>query len=413
MGLEVVAQDDGSRTEYELRACRPSDYEAIREAHGKVLPIQYAEEFFKNICWSKGSHFAVCAFPSCSRKRMAGFLSARQMQPKCLCFNDRQALQQAGAPLKPHEHVLYLLTIGVMPECRRQGVAGLMLRFAIEAARDQGCRAIVLHATCDNASASALYLKHRFIRLRRHRGFYRLPSPHAPPEEQTVLDAFVFALPLHACNTPRPLGSAAALDDATACVSPSRHPHAAQIRARSAACCTCCAANEACRCERAGEDDSGDVADSCDLWLEEAPDGVQESWTGTFAASVHRAAHGLLRAVMDSVQAMVTLRGWLQGIRCRLLAGGSGGKMAAASAGPAVRSAVPWGGVEATRARPQCSDAGIDLEAGLHEGAAVSAVLNHGGGGAGEQAGTPPHGLVCSGEGVVGVLRHLFKRTTR
>lgn len=94
--------------------------------------MQYGDDFFKRICWSRGTYFAVCAVPASSPTRMAGFLSARQMQPKCLCFNDRQALEQVGAALQAHDHVLYLLTVGVLPEFRRQGVAGLMLRSAVE-----------------------------------------------------------------------------------------------------------------------------------------------------------------------------------------------------------------------------------------------------------------------------------------
>lgn len=119
-------------SEFHLRACRPIDCDAIKEAHAKVLPIQYDEDFFKRICWTKGSYFAVCALSTSEPQSLAGFLSARTMPPKCFCFNDRQALQQVGVTLQPQDQVLYLLTIGVMSEYRRQGLAGRMLRFAVE-----------------------------------------------------------------------------------------------------------------------------------------------------------------------------------------------------------------------------------------------------------------------------------------
>lgn len=57
------------------------------------------------------------------------------MPLKYFCFNDRQALQQAGVSLQLEDQILYLLTIGVVPEFRRHGVAGLMIRFAVEVCR--------------------------------------------------------------------------------------------------------------------------------------------------------------------------------------------------------------------------------------------------------------------------------------
>ena len=104
----------------------------MKEAHGKVLPIQYDEDFFKKVCWSKGSYFAICAEPVSPPTRLVGFLSAKRMPPKCFCFNDRLALKQAGVALYSNDSIMYLLTVGVMPDSRREGVAGLMLRFAIE-----------------------------------------------------------------------------------------------------------------------------------------------------------------------------------------------------------------------------------------------------------------------------------------
>lgn len=122
-------------SEFQLRPCRPPDCEAIKEAHTQVLPIQYDDDFFQRICWSKGTYLAVYAAPVSDQHRLAGFLSARRMPLKYFCFNDRQALHQAGVSLQLEDQILYLLTIGVVPEFRRQGVAGLMIRFAVEVCR--------------------------------------------------------------------------------------------------------------------------------------------------------------------------------------------------------------------------------------------------------------------------------------
>lgn len=271
----------------------------------------------------------------------------------------------------------------------------------------------MLHATCDNTSASALYLKHRFVRLRRHRGFYRLPSLHAPPTEQIVLDAFVFALPLHVSSTPAPLihrswcgGGDGAV--AVASVSDVRQPRAASTRARAVPCCANTAVKANARCEQCSVElpTRDEDEDDFSLLLDE-PDSPAEPWEGTCSVSVHSMAHSMLRAVINTVTALVPLRGWLPVFRRR--GGDAVGSAKAATAAAGV-SGVRGG----SRALPHGGNAVVDLEAGAVSGEASAARSQCRGRGVqgGKQAAAASE-LVCSGEGLGGALRYLFKRTAR
>ena len=65
-----------------------------------------------------------------------------------------------------------VLTVGVTPEARRQGVARAMTTAALGAARQAGAEAAFLEVAVDNDAAAALYASLGFRRAGLRRGYY-------------------------------------------------------------------------------------------------------------------------------------------------------------------------------------------------------------------------------------------------
>jgi ribosomal-protein-alanine N-acetyltransferase len=65
-----------------------------------------------------------------------------------------------------------ILTFGVVPEARRRGHGGSLLREAIGAARAKGAGAMFLEVAAGNAPALALYAREGFAEVARRRRYY-------------------------------------------------------------------------------------------------------------------------------------------------------------------------------------------------------------------------------------------------
>jgi ribosomal-protein-alanine N-acetyltransferase len=65
-----------------------------------------------------------------------------------------------------------VLTLAVAPEVRRQGVARALLEGAMEAAREQAARTMVLEVAIGNAAARALYGRAGFVEAGRRPRYY-------------------------------------------------------------------------------------------------------------------------------------------------------------------------------------------------------------------------------------------------
>lgn len=90
-----------------------------------------------------------------------------------------------------------LLTLATAPAARRQGLGRLMLAELVEAARQAGCRAVLLEVRHSNTAARSLYLSQGFEPIGLRRRYYRAP----------VEDAVVMRLGLR--TGPGPVGAEA------------------------------------------------------------------------------------------------------------------------------------------------------------------------------------------------------------
>lgn len=69
--------------------------------------------------------------------------------------------------------------LAVAARCRRRGVGGRLLRWALDRARERGARQIHLEVRSSNRAAQALYERHGFVHTGIRRGYYRSPVEDA------------------------------------------------------------------------------------------------------------------------------------------------------------------------------------------------------------------------------------------
>lgn len=84
-----------------------------------------------------------------------------------------------------------LLSIGVLPELRRLGIARALIAEAISRAAVAGARRMVLEVAEDNAPARALYEAEGFRAAGRRVGYYR--AHQSAPRDALILDRLVSA----------------------------------------------------------------------------------------------------------------------------------------------------------------------------------------------------------------------------
>ena len=78
-----------------------------------------------------------------------------------------------------------VLTLGVAPAARRQGVGDALVAAAVVAATARGADSLFLEVAADNAAAQALYAKAGFAAAGRRAGYYRRAG--GPPVDALVL----------------------------------------------------------------------------------------------------------------------------------------------------------------------------------------------------------------------------------
>jgi ribosomal-protein-alanine N-acetyltransferase len=87
-----------------------------------------------------------------------------------------------------------IVTLGVCPEARREGVGARLLRSAMTAARDCGAAALHLEVAEDNVAGQALYRAAGFVETGRRKGYYRR-------SDGSAVDARILSRPLGGENT--------------------------------------------------------------------------------------------------------------------------------------------------------------------------------------------------------------------
>jgi ribosomal-protein-alanine N-acetyltransferase len=119
--------------------------------------MPYERDMFGSEAWSRGSYLA-----ELRDTRYRHYVAAET--------DDGELLGWAGVRVIGDE--AEILTVGVLPAARRQGIGRLLVADLLDHARQRGARQVFLEVRVDNPAALALYGSEGFERIGIRPGYY-------------------------------------------------------------------------------------------------------------------------------------------------------------------------------------------------------------------------------------------------
>jgi len=176
---------------YRLRALCYDDLPVVKALHDEWFPIKYGDDFYNPLFKDAskdikaGCPYSVAAVNN--EDKIVGLLTAQ-------CIKEWQC-EDAGllAYSFTEQEVVYITTLGVVNECRGQGIAGRLLEelitkctidceapsspfLPLDYKPPHATRAIYLHVLTTNIPAIRFYEKSRFTRLREVPYYYEIDN---------------------------------------------------------------------------------------------------------------------------------------------------------------------------------------------------------------------------------------------
>lgn len=130
-----------------VRPAQPSDIDGIATVHGSLFDDAWHPEAIRKMLAAP----AIDALVACFAGHVGGFILIS-------CAADE----------------MEVLSIGVARTYQRKGLAGRLLRAAMDRGRQKGAIRVHLEVAAGNASAKAVYEKHGFIAIGVRRAYYAL-----------------------------------------------------------------------------------------------------------------------------------------------------------------------------------------------------------------------------------------------
>jgi len=107
---------------FEIRALNSKDIKKVYDLHASTLPIKYNHSFFRQLLFHP-SRICLLAHPSSNPETPVAFISASITIP---------SLDLHTHPKKSYQSDVQILTLGVLPEYRRNGIARQLVRTAVQ-----------------------------------------------------------------------------------------------------------------------------------------------------------------------------------------------------------------------------------------------------------------------------------------
>lgn len=149
-------------TNVQLRFLCPNDMPEVKRLCTEWFPIEYPDTWYEEIT-SNTKFFSLAAVFKC---QIIGLIVS-EIKPQTKCNKEDQGLLASSFPKRTE--VAYILTLGVVREYRRNGIATMLLDNLIaHLTSGQGekngntCKAIYLHVLTTNASAIQFYERRMF-----------------------------------------------------------------------------------------------------------------------------------------------------------------------------------------------------------------------------------------------------------
>lgn len=133
-------------TVFTIRECQARDAEVMASVHAMVMPAGWSAQEFHDLMVSAGVQGTIASVP---HNAACGILLTRTVLDEC-----------------------EILTLGVLVEMQRHGVATALLEHAFARERQRGVRMLHLEVREDNAEALGLYAKLGFLPTGRRTGYY-------------------------------------------------------------------------------------------------------------------------------------------------------------------------------------------------------------------------------------------------
>jgi ribosomal-protein-alanine N-acetyltransferase len=143
--------------EFIIRNFEPKDLEHVVKINWTTLPEHYDNSFFLNIYSQFPRSFLVAQIG----EKVVGYIMCRVE----VGFSERRRLH-----ITRKGHVV---SIAVLPEYRRRGIASALMGKALEALKDYHVSETYLEVRVSNSAAISLYKKFGFSTVREVAGYYR------------------------------------------------------------------------------------------------------------------------------------------------------------------------------------------------------------------------------------------------
>eukprot|EP01017_Pseudomicrothorax_dubius_P046930 TRINITY_DN8346_c0_g1_i3.p1 TRINITY_DN8346_c0_g1~~TRINITY_DN8346_c0_g1_i3.p1 ORF type:complete len:251 (+),score=23.26 TRINITY_DN8346_c0_g1_i3:28-780(+) len=177
-----------------------NDLKEIRLLHKEWFPVDYHDNFYKSMSLGYTKTLIVLwKKRSLETKRIL-----RTHVIGCMTFEERdfspKYMNLSFLDWFSSYRSVYIMTLGVVKEFRKKGIATLLLRrLQEEVSCKPNVRYIYLHVISYNTSAQAFYEKNNFLRLKMKKNHYNI--------DEKRYDAIIYALYVNGGRPPRPFCS--------------------------------------------------------------------------------------------------------------------------------------------------------------------------------------------------------------
>ena len=181
-----------------FRGIQVEDKDQLQELHEQFFPVRYSSEFYNNAVRGVGiKKLPLFSIVVLRDKQIVGFILA-QFFPLGQA-EDREALDIYNSEKRIMDpEVMYILTIGCIPEMRKQGLASRLVNMCVEhSSNNPKCGAVYLHVLTSNQAAIRLYERNAFLFYHTRYNFYEINGAD--------YSAYLYLLPLNQFSITRSL----------------------------------------------------------------------------------------------------------------------------------------------------------------------------------------------------------------
>jgi N-alpha-acetyltransferase 60 len=156
---EILIQNYNLQNEIQLRFLCPFDIDEVKELCADWFPVHYPEQWYIDITSNSNRFYSLAAT---FKSKIIGMIIAETKQKRLCDLEDKNVL--LSNKFNDDTLVTYILSLGVVKEYRRLGIASILLQTLISYLRSTStsCKAVYLHVLSTNDNAIRFYEKRGF-----------------------------------------------------------------------------------------------------------------------------------------------------------------------------------------------------------------------------------------------------------